>query len=113
LAFFSKETTLLPSGISTDHPNILKKVKWTREKEGPSLPPPAPSLQTGPFTHRRTTATAGPVLCSQCGAIFKELKLKDRSWTCLSCGTHHDRDGNAAKNIKTLGLTSLQPVTGV
>jgi putative transposase len=43
-------------------------------------------------------------LCSACGTIFKELQLKDRSWTCLSCGTHHERDVNAAQNIKSFGL---------
>lgn len=49
-------------------------------------------------------------LCSTCGNIFKELSLKDRSWTCQSCGTHHDRDVNAAKNIKNFGLRN-QPST--
>lgn len=43
-------------------------------------------------------------LCSNCGNIFKELSLKDRSWTCKSCSTHHDRDVNAANNIKNFGL---------
>jgi putative transposase len=43
-------------------------------------------------------------MCSHCGAINKELKLKDRSWTCTCCGTPHDRDLNAAKNIKNIGL---------
>lgn len=37
--------------------------------------------------------------CSECGHIYKELKLKERSWTCV-CGAEHDRDINAAKNIK-------------
>lgn len=50
-------------------------------------------------------------LCHHCGTIFKELSLKDRSWTCGSCGTHHERDENAAKNIKTLGLRN-RPSTG-
>ena len=38
-------------------------------------------------------------LCSACGAINKELTLKDRRWTCV-CGATHDRDINAAQNIK-------------
>jgi putative transposase len=41
--------------------------------------------------------------CSGCGAINQELALADREWTC-ACGSHHDRDINAAKNIKYYGL---------
>jgi putative transposase len=36
--------------------------------------------------------------CSQCGAINTGLTLSDRSWLCL-CGTEHDRDHNAARNL--------------
>lgn len=38
--------------------------------------------------------------CCHCGKIYNELTLDIRDWTCLYCGTHHDRDINAAKNIK-------------
>lgn len=42
--------------------------------------------------------------CSSCGAINKDLTLSDREWVCQNCGEIHDRDVNAAKNIKTFGL---------
>jgi putative transposase len=42
-------------------------------------------------------------LCSNCGSKNKGLTLKDRVWTCSLCGKTHDRDINAAKNIKKLG----------
>jgi len=43
--------------------------------------------------------------CSVCGLINDNLKLSDRKWVCLGCGTVHDRDYNAAKNIKRVGQT--------
>jgi len=46
--------------------------------------------------------------CHVCGAINKELKLSDRTWTCLSCGTIHDRDFNAAVNHKNEGIKYLE-----
>ena len=42
--------------------------------------------------------------CSACGHLLAELSLKTRHWTCPSCGTGHDRDINAAKNIRAAGL---------
>lgn len=38
--------------------------------------------------------------CSSCGHLLANLTLGTRHWTCPSCGTRHDRDVNAAKNIK-------------
>jgi putative transposase len=38
-------------------------------------------------------------MCS-CGYINSDLKLSDRVWVCSECGTKHDRDFNAANNIK-------------
>jgi len=43
------------------------------------------------------TATTKP--CSDCGHHNENLSLSDRQWTCPECGSHHDRDINAAINI--------------
>ncbi|MGL4882901.1 MAG: RNA-guided endonuclease InsQ/TnpB family protein [Waterburya sp.] len=45
--------------------------------------------------------------CSNCGHIHKELELKDREWTCQQCSTHHLRDDNASRNIRTEGIRIL------
>ncbi|MFE4250084.1 RNA-guided endonuclease InsQ/TnpB family protein [Streptomyces sp. NPDC056910] len=41
-------------------------------------------------------------LCSSCGALADEMPLSVRTWTC-ECGTTHDRDVNAAKNLLAAG----------
>jgi len=41
--------------------------------------------------------------CSACGFVLASLGLKVRAWQCPSCGTRHDRDINAAKNILAAG----------
>jgi putative transposase len=38
-------------------------------------------------------------LCSHCGHRYSALKLGESRWTCAGCGTAHDRDVNAAKNL--------------
>ena len=43
------------------------------------------------------TPTTKP--CSDCGYHNEKLSLSDRQWTCPECGSHHDRDVNAAINI--------------
>ena len=47
--------------------------------------------------------------CSVCGLVKDDLTLADRSWTCSSCGTTHNRDHNAAINIRNVGLLGLYP----
>lgn len=46
-------------------------------------------------------------LCSVCGFINDRLTLADRTWACERCETIHDRDYNAACNIKAEGLRLL------
>ena len=47
-------------------------------------------------------------LCSSCGHRYEgKMGMDVREWTCGSCGTHHDRDINAAKNIYQEGMLKL------
>lgn len=50
--------------------------------------------------------------CGKCGYVYKGLKLNERNWTCPECSTHHDRDFNAACNIKEFGLKALPTERG-
>ena len=47
-------------------------------------------------------------LCSNCYHQVEQMPLDVREWTCPHCGTHHDRDGNAATNIREEGIRLLQ-----
>ena len=46
--------------------------------------------------------------CSNCHYRIGELPLDVRHWDCPNCGTHHDRDENAAINIRAEGIRTLQ-----
>ncbi|MFJ6544757.1 RNA-guided endonuclease InsQ/TnpB family protein [Streptomyces sp. NPDC091385] len=51
-------------------------------------------------------------LCGTCGEIRESLPLNVREWTC-ACGTLHDRDVNAARNILAAGLAAVACGGGV
>ena len=44
--------------------------------------------------------------CSCCGHKLDSLALSVREWACPACGTFHDRDVNAAINLKNLAVSS-------
>ena len=46
-------------------------------------------------------------LCSDCGFKVAKMPLNIREWTCSNCNEHHDRDVNAAINIRTAGQAEL------
>jgi len=51
--------------------------------------------------------------CGHCGHVVDKLSLDVREWDCPGCGTHHDRDINAAQNILAAGLAVIVCGSGV
>ena len=49
--------------------------------------------------------------CSCCGFKNNLINLSVRDWICPNCQTHHDRDENAAKNLRAEGLRILSTNT--
>jgi putative transposase len=47
---------------------------------------------------------ASSKICNICGYVNKDLTISDRSWICPHCGTEHNRDENAAINLKNVAL---------
>jgi putative transposase len=52
-------------------------------------------------------------LCSNGHYQVNEMPLDVRTWTCPSCGTHHDRDPNASINITAEGIRMLWVLEGL
>lgn len=46
--------------------------------------------------------------CSECGEVNKALALSEREWACKACGSWHERDANAALNLRNRGLEILE-----
>lgn len=55
---------------------------------------------------------ASSKICSCCGSQLESLPLTMREWTCTDCNSTHDRDINAAINIKNLAVSSTVTVCG-
>ena len=46
--------------------------------------------------------------CSRCGYVKHDLTLDDREWECPECHIHHDRDVNAALNIRDFAIPDVK-----
>jgi putative transposase len=46
-------------------------------------------------------------LCSDCGFKAESMPLSTREWTCANCGEAHDRDANAAYNLRTAASSAV------
>lgn len=78
---------------------FVSKVLYKAEKVGKAI------LKIGQFEPSSKN-------CHVCGYHNSELTLKDREWKCPECNTQHDRDINAAINIKKFALMAYQITLG-
>ena len=63
----------------------------------------------GRTVHKINTFYPSSQLCFTCG--YQNVEIKDihiRKWICPKCGSNHDRDINASKNILRQGLKELK-----
>ncbi|MGW7548445.1 RNA-guided endonuclease InsQ/TnpB family protein [Streptomyces sp. NPDC054770] len=68
--------------------SFISMLEYKAERYGRTL------VKIGRFTPTSQT-------CSACGVVDGPKPLNVREWTCAACGTVHDRDTNAAINVKT------------
>jgi putative transposase len=61
----------------------------------------------GKTYYRINRWTPSSKTCSSCGHVLQSLSLDVRSWTCPVCGEIHNRDINAAQNIRNTGQLAL------
>lgn len=92
-----KNHTMAKSIASTSWSEFFRQLKYKSEYSGKNL------IEVGRFEPTSK-------LCSACNHANDYLKLSDRNWTCMDCGTYHDRDINAAINIKNIGLNTREVI---
>ncbi|MFE6591456.1 RNA-guided endonuclease InsQ/TnpB family protein [Streptomyces sp. NPDC057781] len=80
-------TRLAKSGHDAGWSSFIGMLEYKAERYGRTL------VRIGRFTPTSQT-------CSTCGTVDGPKPLNVREWTCTACGTVHDRDHNAAINVK-------------
>ena len=91
LAFMLQNKCLAASTHDAGLGKLRQAIDWEAAKHGRLV------LQCDRFDASSKT-------CSKCDWVKHDLKLNDRTWTCSSCNTLHDRDQNAAVNIRAMAL---------
>ena len=92
--------------------NMMKNHRLAKSIQDASFGTIANMLKYKATCHNRKIVEVGRFypsskLCSNCGHRMQYMGLGIREWTCPSCGSEHDRDVNAAINIKNEGLMIL------
>ena len=91
LAFMLRNKHLAKSAYDASLGAFKQYIRWEARKLGHLI------LECGRFDASSKT-------CHRCQYYYKDLSLKDRSWTCPGCHALHDRDENAAINIRQMAL---------
>jgi hypothetical protein len=87
--------------------------RWRSRRAGPgaedrqSSHTPGRAARTSVCRFRGRDSWGVSKLCSHCGTLAESMPLHVRIWTC-GCGTTHDRDVNAAKNLLAAGLAATK-----
>jgi transposase len=105
-------------GTDKRHPNAVKaegkRVKlpvigWVRMREALRFKGQIKSATVSRVADRGFPSSR---MCSDCKHIHAGLTLADREWTCEACGTVHDRDHNAATNLRDFAASSAVTACG-
>lgn len=72
----------------------------------------ATKIKSMASTYGKTVVKVNPayttITCHCCGnKLTEKLATSIREWTCAKCGAHHDRDVNAAINIRRFGIDKM------
>lgn len=79
---------------------ILRQLKYKMQWSGGTI------VQAGVFYPSSKT-------CSACGCVLDVLPLSVREWNCPNCGVYHDRNQNAAVNLRNVAASLAVTACGV